>query len=61
MPLLSYEAVKALREAPVEQCCECGYAVYKSYCRECDEYCHLGHGWVCTRATDREHEEHRHY
>jgi hypothetical protein len=60
MPLLDYEAVKALRETPVRRC-SCGYAAYRSYCRECDVYCELGHGHLCTEATDQEHENHRHY
>jgi hypothetical protein len=61
MPQLDYESVKALRETPVERCARCGYAVYKSYCRNCDVFCYLGHGWLCPLFTDREHEEHRHY
>jgi hypothetical protein len=64
MPLLDYEAVKALRETPVEQCTRCGYAKYRSYCRECDVYCELGHGHLCDSTgamRDREHEGHRHY
>jgi hypothetical protein len=64
MPLLDFDSVKALRETPVERCPECEYAVYRSYCRECDEYCHLGHGWLCqqpTAVSDRVHEQHRHY
>jgi hypothetical protein len=64
MPLLDYESVKALRETPVERCLDCGYAAYKSYCRTCDEFCWLGHGWLCPslQATKyRLHEQHRHY
>lgn len=64
MPLLDFEAVKALRESPVKRCPACGYAEYQSYCRECDVYCYLGHGHLCTTLyaiRDREHEQHRHY
>jgi hypothetical protein len=64
MPLLDYDQVKALRETPVRRCPGCGYAAYRSYCRECDVFCELGHGHLCTTAqalSDREHEEHRHY
>lgn len=51
MPLLSREQVERMLYNSAAQCGACKAAVFRNYCRQCDDFCTDGHVDSCPAAT----------
>lgn len=62
LPLLNLASLQALNNRPARQCDDCGRAVRKNYCRQCDVYFEAGHRGVTDDClADAQHDAHRTY
>lgn len=62
VPILDLNTVRQLSKAEPYVCGECGHAVRRNYCRECDVFFEAGHEAPgCRSAHGAEHETHRTY
>jgi hypothetical protein len=59
MPLLDPADIIHMLDTPPIVCPECKRPTYQNYCRECDEFYHVGHANDC--AQHGEHSGHRIY
>lgn len=62
MPLLSVEQLQQMNDVKPHRCGDCGQAVRRNYCRQCDEFFEAGHMEGCPATTpDDLHKGHRTY